>query len=288
MRNVLVFGGVGQLGRCIHKLTGPQLRDYQYYFLDEKNGNILDEAVIEKLFIEYQPAYVVNCAAYTAVDLAEDQFDIADAVNHLGAKNVAEACKSHEAILLHVSTDFIFEGNGCRPLKENDAANPISVYGKTKLDGELVVASTLEDYFIIRTSWLYSEFGKNFVKTILKLGQSRKELGVIGDQIGTPTYAVDLADLIVFIIENRKTNFGVYHFSNEGVASWYDFAHEIFELARIELKLNAITTEEYPTKAKRPPYSVMSKVKVKKDLGYEVPNWRKSLKQCINDIKEQQ
>ncbi|MFT6746186.1 MAG: dTDP-4-dehydrorhamnose reductase [Glaciecola sp.] len=288
MRNVLVLGGIGQLGSCIQKLTGLQRGEYQYHFLDETKGNILDEALLEKLFGEYQPAYVVNCAAYTAVDLAEDQFDIADAVNHLGAKNIAEACKSHEVILLHVSTDFIFEGNSFRPLKEEDAANPISVYGKTKLDGELAIITTLQDYFIIRTSWLYSEFGQNFVKTMIKLGKGRDELGVIGDQVGTPTYAVDLADLIVFIIENRKTNFGVYHFSNEGVASWYDFAHEIFELAGIELKLNALTTEDYPTKAKRPPYSVMSKVKVKKELGYDVPNWRKSLKQCINAIKEQQ
>jgi dTDP-4-dehydrorhamnose reductase len=287
MRNVLVFGGAGQLGSCIKKLTGPQRGYYQYHFLNSEKGDVLDESIIEQLFVQYQPTYVINCAAYTAVDLAEDELDKADAINHRGTKNIADACKNHQVILIHVSTDFVFAGDGSRPLSEADTASPLGVYGKTKLDGELAVISTFQDYFIIRTSWLYSEFAQNFVKTMIKLGQSRDELGVIGDQVGTPTYAVDLADLIVFIIEKKKTNFGVYHFSNEGVASWYDFAHEIFELAGIELKLNALTTEDYPTKAKRPPYAVMSKVKVKKELGYDVPNWRKSLKKCINAIKEQ-
>ena len=288
MKNVLVFGGAGQLGTCLQQLRPKELNGYQYHYLDVEEGNILDPQVLSSLFVKYQPSYVINCAAYTAVDLAEDEVEKADAINHLGAANVALACKEAGTVLIHVSTDFVFEGNHAHPLKENDSAHPINVYGSTKLAGEHEIKRILDQHFIIRTSWLYSEFGGNFVKTMIKLGQSRDQLSVIGDQVGSPTYAMDLADFIIFLIDQGKTDYGIYHFSNEGVASWYDFAHEIFDLYGIQIALNSIATEEYPTKAKRPSYSVMNKSKVKKGLQYSIPHWKDSLKVCINRLKKNQ
>lgn len=284
MGKVLVIGAGGQLGQCIKKIVA--LRNLEnVVFPDEKEANILNVADLTLLFEKEKPAYVINCAAYTAVDKAEDEADIAKAVNEIGAKNLAQLCAQHQATLIHISTDFVFEGNEIKLLSENDVAKPISVYGATKLDGELAIAKTLEAHIILRTSWLYSEFANNFVKTMLKLGVERDELTIIADQIGTPTYAIDLANAVFDIIEHPTKHYGVYHFSNEGVTSWYDFAVAIFKLSNTAVNVQPIPTSAYPTKAKRPHFSVMDKTKIKKDYNIHVPYWTDSLANCINEIK---
>lgn len=283
MEKVLVIGAGGQLGQCIKKIVA--LRSIEnVVFPEEKTANILNVAGLAALFEEQKPNYVINCAAYTAVDKAEDEADIAKAVNETGAKNLAQLCQQYQATLIHISTDFVFEGNEIKLLKEDDIAEPISVYGVTKLDGELAITAALQQHIIIRTSWLYSEFANNFVKTMLKLGAERDELSIIADQVGTPTYAVDLANAIFDIIENPTKIYGVYHFSNEGVTSWYDFAQAIFKLSGTNVKVHPIPTSAYPTKAKRPHFSVMDKTKIKATYHINVPYWTDSLEKCIDAL----
>ncbi len=280
---ILVFGGLGQLGQCIEKVAG--LRGFEnMIYLDEVNGNILNTEVLNSLFDKHKPAWVINCAAYTAVDKAEDEQGLAYKINCEGASNLAGMCKKYGARLLHISTDFVFEGNRTELLEEEDEAKPVGVYGASKLEGELAIAAELEEYFIIRTSWLYSEFAANFVKTMLRLGREKNELSVIVDQLGSPTYAVDLAETLLSIIESGKDAYGIYHYSNEGAISWYDFAKAIFELAGIDIKVNAIPGSAYPTKAKRPNWSVMDKSKIKATFGLEIPYWRTSLKECLKAL----
>ncbi|WP_113638394.1 dTDP-4-dehydrorhamnose reductase [Nubsella zeaxanthinifaciens] len=284
MEKVLVIGAGGQLGQCIKKIVA--LRSIEnVVFPEEKTANILNVADLAALFEEQKPNYVINCAAYTAVDKAEDEADIAKAVNETGAKNLAQLCQQYQATLIHISTDFVFEGNEIKLLKEDDIAEPISVYGVTKLDGELAITAALQQHIIIRTSWLYSEFANNFVKTMLKLGAERDELSIIADQVGTPTYAADLANAIFDIIENPTKIYGVYHFSNEGVTSWYDFAQAIFKLSGTNVKVHPIPTSAYPTKAKRPHFSVMDKTKIKATYHINVPYWTDSLEKCIDALK---
>ena len=222
--------------------------------------------------------YCINCAAYTAVDKAETEVEKAFEINAKGAKNLALVCNAQDAILIHISTDFVFDGNKTEPYTETDVPKPISVYGASKLQGEVEVQKTLKKHFIIRTSWLYSEHGANFMKTMLRLAEIRDEISVVSDQIGTPTYAGDLADVILKIIRSKQQNFGLYHYSNEGVASWYDFAKAIFEASDLKVKTIPIKTEAYPTPAKRPVYSVMDKTKITSILGVETRNWQDSLK----------
>ncbi|WP_199119123.1 dTDP-4-dehydrorhamnose reductase [Pedobacter sp. ASV28] len=284
MGEILVIGAGGQLGQCIKKVIADSGRN-GFVFPEEGQADILDTVRLEELFKTAQPKYVVNCAAYTAVDKAEDEPELAKAVNEIGAKNLAVLCRSFGAILIHISTDFVFEGNEVKLLKENDEVKPINVYGLTKLDGEKAIIATLASHIIIRTSWLYSEYANNFVKTMLKLGADREELNIIADQVGTPTYAIDLANAIVDVIESPSKEFGIYHFSNEGVTSWYDFAKAIFDLNGNKIKLNPIPTSAYPTKAKRPSFSVMDKSKIKKDYKVQVPYWLDSLKACMKVLK---
>lgn len=279
---VLVFGGIGQLGQCISKLT----QDPNFIFLDEFEGNILDIELLRTLFVAELPEFVVNCAAYTAVDKAEDEAELSEKINSTGAANLAKMCAEFQATLIHISTDFVFEGNVPALLKEEDSAVPINVYGKTKLQGELEIASHLEAHYIIRTSWLYSEFAGNFLKTMLKLGADREELSVIVDQVGTPTYGVDLAGVILTIISAKdKAAYGTYHYSNEGLCSWYDFAKAIFEISATSVKVYPIPSTAYPTKARRPAFSVMDKTKIKTTFNLEIPYWRDSLVKCIHAIK---
>jgi len=279
----LVLGASGQLGQCLKKI-GERKRMDRLIFPDEAKANILDKSLLESLFIQEQPAFVINCAAYTAVDRAEDDIDLCRDVNKQGALNIAELCKAHGATLMHVSTDFVFEGNGHDLLKENDIARPINVYGLTKLEGEEDIIATLSEYFIIRTSWLYSEYGNNYVKSMLKFGAERDELNIIADQVGTPTYGIDLAEAILKIIESGQSDYGIYHYSNEGVTSWYDFAMGIFDISNTTVKVNPIPTSGYPTRAMRPKFSVMDKTKIKKTFNIEVPYWRESLKECIKQL----
>jgi len=228
--------------------------------------------------------FCVNCAAYTAVDKAESDEDSAQKVNVLGPKYLAEACLITNTKLIHISTDFVFDGASTIPYTEEDETNPLSVYGKTKLEGEIAISSILTKYFILRTSWLYSEYGNNFMKTMRRLSKDRNELGIISDQIGSPTYAKDLAKAVLHIVKSNSNKFGVYHYSNEGVASWYDFAKATFDITTTEIRTHAIPTSAYPTPAKRPRFSVMDKTKFKKNLGIEIPYWRDSLKEAISNI----
>ena len=281
MNNVLVFGASGQLGSCLLRIA-KEKNINNVFFPEESSANILDNDGIETLFAQYEPTYCINCAAYTAVDKAEDDVSLARKINKDGAANLAAICKKYGAILIHVSTDFVFEGNNPHLLTENDVAKPVNIYGLTKLEGEQAITDTIDKYYILRTSWLYSEYGNNFVKTMQKLGSERDELKVIADQVGTPTYGVDLAETIFHIIISGKQEYGIYHYSNEGVASWYDFAKAIFELSEINVDLLPIKTSDYVTRATRPAFSVMDKTKIKSTFGLEIPYWRDSLAKCIN------
>lgn len=276
----LVLGASGQLGQCLKKVA-VQKNITTLSFPDESKANILDKDLLKILFEEEKPEFVINCAAYTAVDKAEDDVDLCRKVNKDGALNIAELCKAFGATLIHVSTDFVFEGDGHDLLKEDDEAKPVNIYGVTKLEGEQDVVNLLPEHFILRTSWLYSEYGNNFVKAMLKFGAERDELNIIADQVGTPTYAIDLAETILHIIQSGSSDYGVYHYSNEGVTSWYDFAMGIFDISSTQVKVNPIPTSQYPTRAVRPKFSVMDKTKIKSVFGVEIPYWRESLVRCI-------
>lgn len=284
MKNILVFGASGQLGQCL-KAVAAKKGITNISFPHESEANILDIPALDKLFSQHQPAYAINCAAYTAVDKAEDDIELADKVNHIGAANLAQLCKKHSTTLIHISTDFVFRGDVARPLNELDEASPIGVYGQTKLDGEKAVAAILPQHFVVRTGWLYSEYANNFVKTMLKLGAERDELKIIADQIGTPTYAIDLAGFVLDIIATQNTAYGLYHYSNEGVTSWFDFARAVFDISGTQVKATPIRTDEYPTRATRPSYSVMDKSKTKQIFNIEIPYWRDSLILCIDKLK---
>jgi len=283
MSKILVIGAGGQLGQCL-KTVAERREISEIVFPVEQEANILNQELLNSLLEKEKPQFVINCAAYTAVDKAEDEVDLSKAVNETGAANLARACKANGATLVHVSTDFVFEGNEVKLLKEDDVANPINVYGLTKLDGEKAVARILDEHFILRTSWLYSEYGNNFVRTMLKLGAERDELGIIADQVGTPTYAVDLANTIFDIIQSENKSYGLYHYSNEGVTSWFDFAKAIFDISNTSVKVNPIPGSAYPTKAKRPAFSVMDKSKIKSTFNIQIPYWRDSLMECIKQL----
>ena len=283
MGSILIIGAAGQLGQCLKAVA--EKREIDLILPSEQDANILKPELLTALFENEKPSYVINCAAYTAVDKAEDELDLAKAINETGAANLANACKQIGATLVHISTDFVFAGDTVKLLKEDDIAEPISVYGQTKLDGELAIAAILKEFYILRTSWLYSEYANNFVKTMLKLGAERDELGIIADQVGSPTYAIDLANTIFDIILSGKTDYGTYHYSNEGVISWYDFAMAIFQISSTAVKVNPIPGSAYPTKAKRPPFSVMDKSKIKSTFNLAIPYWRESLVNCIEKLK---
>lgn len=285
MGKILVIGAGGQLGQCL-KTVAARRDITDIVFPSETDANILNQEGLQSLLAKEQPAFVINCAAYTAVDKAEDEVELAKAVNETGAANLAIACDANGATLIHVSTDFVFEGNEVKLLVEDDIANPINVYGQTKLDGEKAVIALLKEHFILRTSWLYSEYANNFVKTMLKLGTDRDELNIIADQVGTPTYAIDLANAIFDIIDSDSVAYGVYHYSNEGVTSWFDFAKGIFEISETQVKVNPIPGSAYPTKATRPAFSVMDKSKIKETFKFTIPYWRDSLVACIDKLKE--
>jgi len=277
MRNVLVTGSNGQLASCIKDLA-KQYEGLNFIYTDYQELDICDLNQVNTFFKSNKKIdYCINCAAYTAVDKAETEVDKAFEINADGAKNLAIACREFDAILIQISTDFVFDGEKKEPYTETDVAKPISVYGASKLKGEVEIQKINKKYFIIRTSWLYSEHGTNFMKTMLKLAETRDEISVVSDQIGTPTYAGDLADVILKIISSKNTNFGLYHYSNEGVASWCEFAKAIFEASNIEIKLNPIKTSAYPTPAKRPVYSVMDKTKIKSVLKTETLSWQDRL-----------
>ncbi len=273
---VLVTGAAGQLGQAI-KRRAEFFSDFNFVFCNSTELNITNLENCKAVFAKHQPAFCINTAAYTAVDKAESEPEIAEAINVLGAENLAKASKEHNTVLLHVSTDFVFDGSAKTPYKETDTPNPQSVYGATKLKGEQAIASVWEKHFIVRTSWVFSEFGNNFKKTMLRLASDRDELSVVADQIGTPTQALDLANVLLQMCDlpekHTPKNYGIYHFSNLGECSWYDFAKEIFKQNNVTIKLNSIPTSAYPTPSKRPAYSVMDKTKIQQVFGVEIKSW---------------
>ena len=278
---ILVTGGNGQLG-CSLRLATAESQN-RYIFTDIEELDIASAMAVEEFFEREKVDVVVNCAAYTAVDLAEEEEPIADITNCYAVAVLAEACKRYNATLIHISTDYVFSGEATTPYNEECAPAPINVYGRTKLAGEKAVAESGCKSIILRTSWLYSEFGRNFCKTMQSLTDTRPEIKVVADQIGTPTYAGDLAAAITYIIDSNKLDkCGTYHYSNEGVCSWYDFACEIARLSgNNECEIKPCTTAEYPTKAQRPRYSVLDKSKFVETFGLQIPEWKESLKRMI-------
>jgi len=283
MIHVLVTAKDSQLGQCFQSLALKH-PNIQFDFKASSDLDITNQANVEDVFSAHAFDYCINCAAYTAVDKAEEAIELANKVNHIGVKLLAESCKNFNVTLIHVSTDFVFDGEASVPYLEDDITNPLGVYGKTKLAGEQTIIKTIPNYFIIRTSWLYSEYGHNFLKTMLRLAKERDEIGVVDDQIGSPTYAKDLAEVILKCIYTRNNSFGIYHYSNSGVASWYDFASEIFRLSNSNIKLNSISTKDYLTPAKRPKYSVLKTLKIKKALDIDIPNWKNSLRRAYSNL----
>ena len=283
LKNVLITGANGQLGNEM-RLVAAADTERLYHFTDVAELDICDEEAIDRFVLEHAIDCIVNCAAYTNVNKAEEDTALCDKLNHLAPANLARVAAKHGAALIHVSTDYVFNGQHYIPYKEEDETCPNSVYGTTKLAGEQAIQALCADVVIIRTAWLYSTFGNNFVKTMLRLGSERAELGVVFDQIGTPTYARDLARAIQHIIYKGIVP-GIYHYSNEGVCSWYDFTKAIFELGGITTcALKPLHTDEYPTPAARPHYSVLDKTKMKQTYGVEVPYWMDSLRECIEQL----
>lgn len=272
---VLITGANGQLGLELSKrLPNAVLTDVDTL-------DITDFEAVQKFVKENKIDTIINCAAFTNVDAAEDNEDLVYQINVIGPKNLALS----GANLIHISTDYVFDGKGYKPYEPEDEAKPLSVYGKTKLKGEEEVLKNARTAVIVRTAWLYSPFGKNFVKTMLKLGAEKEEINVVADQIGTPTYAGDLADAIVTISEQMKSGQKeVYHFTNEGVCSWYDFAYEIMAMSGLKCKVCPIPSSAYPSKAVRPFYSVLSKEKIKKDFGLTISHWKEGLQKCLKQF----
>ena len=282
MKTILVTGANGQLGNSIRVLAG-QYPQYNFLFTDVDTLDITDPAAVKAAVEDNQVNYIINCAAYTAVDKAEDDEALCRRLNCYAVHVLGEAAREAGAKIIHVSTDYVFSGTSCRPYKETDDTRPVSAYGRTKLAGEEALMEVCPDAVIIRTAWLYSEFGNNFVKTVLRLGKERDQLGFVFDQIGTPTYAGDLAEAILTVVTaDEKGAFvqGIYHYSNEGVCSWYDFTVKILQLAGIDCHVRPIETKDYPTKAVRPPYSVLNKSKIKETFGLDIPYWEDSLRVC--------
>lgn len=283
MKNILVTGANGQLGNEMRVLS-VENTGYNYFFTDVAELDICDERAVMAFVKDHDIHVLVNCAAYTAVDKAEENVELCRMLNSDAVAYLAKAAEANGAEFIQVSTDYVFDGTHYIPYKESDSTCPNSVYGLTKLAGEANAASYCSKAMIIRTAWLYSTFGNNFVKTMIRLGRERETLGVVFDQIGTPTYARDLARAI-FAAINKGVVAGVYHFSNEGVCSWYDFTKSIHRIAGISTcKVRPLHSDEYPAKAARPPYSVLDKTKIKETYGIEIPHWEESLQECIKEL----
>jgi dTDP-4-dehydrorhamnose reductase len=287
MVNILVTGSNGQLGSELQALH-VKYKEYNFFFSNKETLNISDKESISLTCKQNSITHIINCAAYTAVDKAEEDKANADTINHLAVKYLSEVAKEQSISLIHISTDYVFDGENYKPYTETDNTNPQGVYGKTKLEGEEeLLHVSPKNSIIIRTSWVYSSFGNNFVKTMLRLAKERDELNVIFDQVGTPTYAKDLAQAVLEIlpnIENSKPQ--IYHYSNEGVLSWYDFAKEIMKMAKLTCKVNPIETSQYPTPATRPHYSLLNKSKIKKEFELIIPYWKDSLSECLQVLGE--
>lgn len=284
--NILITGANGQLGNEMRLLSQESNKD-SYFFTDVAELDITNLVDIRAFVKQNNIDVIVNCAAYTNVDKAEDDVELCDLINNKAVENLAIVAKEHDCVLIHVSTDYVFSGKGNLPCTEEQATSPLGVYGKTKLAGEDAIRRVGCKYLIFRTAWLYSEFGNNFVKTMIRLTTEKDSLKVVFDQVGSPTYAGDLGKLIFSIIEKRQyeQHQGIYHFSNEGVCSWYDFAKEISFIAGTDCDIQPCHSDEFPSKVTRPAFSVLDKTKVKRDFQFEVPYWKVSLTKCINKLK---
>ncbi|MEJ5055177.1 dTDP-4-dehydrorhamnose reductase [Sphingobacterium sp. MYb382] len=283
VQKILVTGANGQLGSELKELLGTNEK-FHTFFLDRKQLPLDHTLLIHDILAMYEPDIIIHAAAYTAVDKAESEPALADTVNHLASEEIAQYCRLHDVKLIAISTDYVFDGNSDKPLQEDASVNPINTYGETKLKGEQAIQKWLPEGIIIRTSWVYSTYGNNFVKTMIRLMTERDDISVINDQIGSPTYAKDLAEAIVSIIEGNVWQGGVYHYSNEGETSWYDFAEAIKEIKGLDCKINPIPTTQYPTPAKRPKYSLLDKSKIKMVYGIEVPDWKLSLRRALTNF----
>lgn len=283
-QKILITGSNGQLGKELKRLENsfPQ---FDFIFLSREDLPIHHFELVRNFFKGYQPQYLINCAAYTAVDRAESERELAFQVNGESVGVLAAVCKEYGTKLIHISTDYVFDGTATIPYKEESLTNPQSVYGASKLEGEKEALRFNPDSIIIRTSWVYSEFGKNFVKTMLKLMSEREELNVVSDQFGSPTYAADLAEAILQIISSGQWHPGIYHYSNEGIISWYEFAVAVKELSGNICKVNPIPTSQYPTPAKRPAYSVLDKTKIQSAFSVRIKDWKASLETCLSRLK---
>lgn len=291
---ILITGANGQLGQCFRHLAA-QYRQWDFIFNDFPELDITSHKAVSGFFesrkSENKIHWCINCAAYTAVDKAESEPVKARKINVAGPKNLAEACAANGATMVQLSTDYVYHNRQNTPFQENDPVSPKSVYARTKLAGDRAVLKANAGAMVVRTSWVYSELGHNFVKTMLRLGTERPALSVVFDQIGTPTYAPDLAEAILQMIEKvekgevkRENAGGIWHYSNEGVTSWYDFAKAIFEIKKMSCRVNPIETKDFPTPAQRPPFSLLNKAKVKTVFGLEIPHWRDSLQVCLRKL----
>lgn len=280
---ILVTGAGGQLGSEL-QIACKHYPQFEFVFVDKDEMPLDDPGKVRSVVEEVHPSWCISCGAYTAVDKAETETDLAFLINGEAPGAMAAACKSIGARMIHISTDYVFDGNSAVPLKETDLTGPINVYGASKLQGEQLVLKNNPDTVVIRTAWVYSEFGHNFVKTMMRLMKEKPSISVINDQIGSPTYAADLAQVILDIVVAPRWVPGVYHYSNEGQISWYEFALAIRELIGSNCAINPISTEQYPTPAKRPHYSLLDKSLIKKTYGIEVPDWRKGLTACIGKL----
>ena len=297
---ILVTGKNGQLGRTIQKIVNADtkiennLSPNDFIFVGRGDLDLGSERNISHYFKNNKFDIIINCAAFTQVDKAEQEVELANQINYLALKKLASLAINQKARLIHISTDYVFDGESNKPYMETDATNPINTYGKTKLAGEQALQEVMPmNALIIRTSWLYSEYGNNFVKTVLRLGKERNELNIVSDQIGSPTYATDLADAILEIIEYKKfrdedQTTQIYHYSGEGEISWHEFAKEIFKLAEIDCKVSAITTQQYPTPAKRPRNTLMKKDKIVEAFNIKISNWKSSLNTCMTILRQKQ
>ncbi|HAH25572.1 MAG TPA: dTDP-4-dehydrorhamnose reductase [Prolixibacteraceae bacterium] len=289
MTKLIITGANGQLGSEIRK-SSHLFPDLSFVFTDLKELDITNPEAVESFFAEEKPQWLINCAAYTAVDKAESEEETAWLINAVAPAILAEKSKAVGCRFVQVSTDYVFDGKNYRPYVEEDEVCPTSIYGHTKLEGELISLTNNPQSMVIRTSWLYSSFGNNFVKSMIKLGKERDQLNVIFDQVGTPTYAGDLAMAILEIIQKTESGAcefvpGTYHYSNEGVCSWYDFALAIHQIYGINCQVSAIESKDYLSPVTRPPYSVLNKSKIKSIFGIQIPYWRTSLEKCIFEIK---
>ena len=283
--NILVTGCKGQLGTELQKIAARDTQ-HQWMFTDVDTLDICNKTAVEACFDEHHIDACINCAAYTAVDKAEDEPELATLINAFAPKVLAEACLRHDALLIHISTDYVFGGDANEPYKVDDPINPQSVYGSTKAEGERLIRESNCNYMIVRTAWLYSSVGKNFVKTMLMLGDTKEEINVVADQKGCPTWAHDLAFALVALLDKNGKNevHETFHFTNEGQITWHDFATAIMEIGGKKCKVNPITTDQYPTKAKRPAYSVLDLSKIKAYAEIVIPEWRESLVKCMEEL----